>query len=253
MRYFIEFSFNGTKYHGWQSQPNALSVQEILEYALTILLKNRISVVGCGRTDSGVHAEQFFAHFDFDSPMDLVDLKYRLNVFLPLDVAIKSIFITENDVHARFSALSRTYQYRISLTKDPFHQDTLLQFPFKNLDVSLMNKAAKTLLNYTDFKCFSRSRTDVKTFDCDISEAFWLQKGDLLVFQISANRFLRNMVRAIVGTLLDIGQNKLALEDLENIIRSGDRSRAGASVKAHGLFLTKIVYPFNSYTTNGEV
>ena len=252
MRYFIEFSFNGTKYHGWQVQPNASSVQEILENALSVLLKEKISVVGCGRTDSGVHAEQFFAHFDFDQIIDTGNLRYKLNIFLPADIAVQSVFRTEDSLHARFGAISRTYQYRISLSKDPFHKDTLLQYPFKNLDVSLMNEGAKTLLNFTNFKCFSRSRTDVKTYDCEITEAFWTKSGDVLVFQITANRFLRNMVRAIVGTLLDIGQGKMTITDLKNTIESGERSKAGASVKAQGLFLTKIVYPSNSFKTNGE-
>lgn len=252
MRYFIEFSFNGTNYHGWQIQPNASSIQEVLEDALSVLLKEKMSIVGCGRTDSGVHAEQFFAHFDTSQMIDTGNLRYKLNIFLPADIAIRSVVMTDDSLHARFGAVSRTYQYRISLSKDPFHIDTLLQFPFKNLDVSLMNEGAQTLLNYSNFKCFSRSRTDVKTYDCKITESFWSKSGDVLVFQITANRFLRNMVRAIVGTLLDIGQGKMTIDDLKNTIESGERSKAGASVKAHGLFLTKIVYPSNCFITNGE-
>jgi len=245
LRYFIELSYNGQKYHGWQKQPNAVSIQETIEKALTLLLGVEILVVGCGRTDTGVHASQFFLHFDADKKIDNKELLFKLNAFLPNDIAIDKILLVSNDSHARFSAMYRSYEYRIHLGKNPFLFDTTWQLQNKIIDIVKMNIAAKVLYDYENFKCFSRSKTDVKTYNCTITEAKWEKDGNLLIFYITANRFLRNMVRAIVGTLLEVGQGKMSIEDFRNIIESKDRKRAGVSVKAKGLFLTKVGYPKN--------
>lgn len=243
MRYFIELSYHGKNYHGWQIQPNEISVQETVENALSLLLNQKIQVVGCGRTDAGVHASQFFLHFDFQDEIDKGKLKFKLNSFLPKDIAIFQIHNVQKEAHARFNALSRTYQYKMTLVKDPFESDLKFLMPQVSLDIEQMNKAAEVLLDFKDFKCFSRSKTDVKTYDCDISEAYWVKDNDELTFYITADRFLRNMVRAIVGTLLDIGKGKMTINDLIEIIESRDRTKAGASVKAKGLYLSKIRYP----------
>ncbi len=243
MRYFVELSYNGNEYHGWQNQPNAISIQEVLENALSILLRQQISLMGCGRTDAGVHAEQFFAHFDISKKLDN-NFLYKINAFLPEDVAIHHFFLVNENAHARFDATSRSYEYRIYLGKNPFYLDTTWQIHSKKIDVSLMNKAAKELYNYTNFKSFSRSNTDVKTYECIISKATWGKEDNLLIFYITANRFLRNMVRAIVGTLLDVGFGNITIEEFILIIESKNRSNAGASAKAKGLFLTEIKYPF---------
>lgn len=241
MRYFIELSYNGNAYHGWQNQPNAISVQEVLEKALSRLLNTNINIVGAGRTDAGVHAAQMFAHFDAENSLD-DNLVYKLNSYLPNDIAIQDIFEVNKDAHARFNATSRTYNYKVSLSKNVFNYDFayLHQLP---LDVNAMNIACKILFEYKDFQCFSKSNTDVKTYNCIIKEAKWIKKDDELVFIISADRFLRNMVRAIVGTMINIGTGKIKAEDLHAIIASKDRSEAGFSVPAHGLYLTKVTYP----------
>ena len=230
-------------YHGWQVQPRENSVQATMESALSVLLKDKISVVGCGRTDAGVHAKQFFLHFDYENAIDEKNLKFRLNSFLPVDIAVFRVFKVQQDAHARFHAVSRSYEYRISMEKNVFLSDTALQLMQAELDVEMMNAGARLLLKYEDFKCFSRSKTDVKTYLCDISEAFWKREGKELIFRISANRFLRNMVRAVVGTLLEVGKDKMSIPEFEEVIKSRDRTRAGASVKAKGLFLTKVDYP----------
>ena len=208
-----------------------------------MLLKEEVSVVGCGRTDAGVHAEQFFLHFDTQKSFDKEKLKFRLNSFLPEDIAILDVRRVKQDAHARFDAVSRTYQYRMYLGKDPFRTDVLYQIPAQELDLDAMNRAASLLLEHRDFKCFSRSRTDVKTYDCTIAEACWICAGESWIFQIRANRFLRNMVRAVVGTLLKVGKGQMDLQGFKEVLESRDRSRAGASVKARGLFLTKVEYP----------
>lgn len=243
LRYFIELSYNGKMYHGWQIQVNEVSVQETIEKALSVILREDISVVGCGRTDTGVHASQFYLHFDCNQNLDKEKLKYRMNSFLPRDIAIFRIINVKDEAHARFDAVSRSYVYRISLEKNVFMADTALQLFDENIDVERMNEAAALLLNYEDFKCFSRSKTDVKTYDCNITKAVWNQEGKDLMFYITANRFLRNMVRAIVGTLLEVGQKKKSLTEFIQIIESRDRTKAGASVKAKGLFLTRVDYP----------
>ena len=242
MRYFIELSYNGKAYHGWQNQPKALSVQEVLEDSLSKLLNDKIAIVGAGRTDAGVHALQMFAHFDTDVELEEKDLVYKLNSFLPKDIAIHSVFKVGEEVHARFDALSRTYLYRITLIKNAFTFDNAL-YVKQDLDVDKMNEASKILFHYNDFQCFSKSRTDVKTYNCDITKAEWFYENDELHFVIKADRFLRNMVRAIVGTMINIGVGKLSEEDLHTIIQSKSRSEAGYSVPAHALYLTHIEYP----------
>ncbi|MDH7911298.1 tRNA pseudouridine(38-40) synthase TruA [Winogradskyella sp. SYSU M77433] len=242
MRYFIELSYNGKAYHGWQNQPNAITVQEVLEKALSTILKSEISIVGAGRTDAGVHASQMFAHFDYDENFEAKDLVYKLNSFLPKDVAIQQIFKVKPEAHARFDAVSRTYHYKVSTSKNVFDYDFAYEVQLP-LNVDAMNKACKILFEYRDFQCFSKSNTDVKTYNCDIKEAYWTSNNNQLIFTITADRFLRNMVRAIVGTMVNIGLGKLKPEDLHAIIKSKDRGEAGFSVPAHGLYLTEIVYP----------
>ena len=242
MRFFIEFSYNGKAYHGWQNQPNAISVQEVLEKALSTILKTEISVMGAGRTDAGVHASQMFAHFDFETEIDTKDFVYKLNSFLPKDIAVADVFGVNAEAHTRFDALSRTYHYKISTAKNVFDYDFAYEVRLP-LNVEAMNDACKILFEYRDFQCFSKSNTEVKTYYCDIREAFWTQSSNQLVFTIKADRFLRNMVRAIVGTMVNIGLGKLKPEDLHEIIVSKDRSKAGFSVPAHGLYLVEIVYP----------
>lgn len=245
MRYFIELAYNGKAYHGWQNQPTAISVQEVVEHALSMLLKQKIEVVGAGRTDAGVHAKQLFAHFDTISEVaDNDRFVFRMNSLLPNDIAVLGFFKVENDAHARFDALSRAYEYVVVQQKNPFEIESAYLLK-KKLDVGLMNRAAEKLLGKKDFKCFSKSRTDVHTYNCNIEYAFWEVNNHKLIFKIKADRFLRNMVRAIVGTLLDIGTGKISVEQLDRIITSRDRSEAGTSVPAHGLYLTRVEYPSN--------
>lgn len=241
LRYFIELSYNGKVYHGWQNQPDAISVQEVIEKALSILQKEEISITGAGRTDAGVHATKMFAHFDLHTPL-LDNLVFKLNSYLPKDIAVHGIYQVGSEAHARFDATSRTYNYRIATNKNAFNYDYAYALN-KPLDVDLMNAASKILLEYNDFQCFSKSNTDVKTYNCDIKQAYWHQIDNELVFVIQADRFLRNMVRAIVGTLINIGLNKIPLQGLHEIIRSKDRRNAGYSVPAHGLYLVDIEYP----------
>lgn len=242
LRYFLELSYNGSAYHGWQNQPKAISVQEVLENALSLLLKETIAIMGAGRTDTGVHAKQMFAHFDTDIVFVEADLVFKLNAFLPKDVAIHAIFKVKDDAHARFDALSRTYLYRITLKKNVFNFDNAYYVKHA-LDVEKMKEASKLLLQYQDFQCFSKVNTDVKTYYCNIMKAEWLYENDELHFTIKADRFLRNMVRAIVGTMLQIGLGKLQVDDLHAIITSKNRSEAGFSVPAHALYLTEVEYP----------
>jgi tRNA pseudouridine38-40 synthase len=242
LRYFLEFSYNGKAYHGWQNQPNAISVQEVLEKALSTILKSKISVMGAGRTDAGVHASQMFAHFEFEGEINFKDLVYKLNSLLPKDIAVTDVFLVATEAHARFDALSRTYKYKISTSKNVFDSDLAYQVQLP-LDVNAMNEACKILFQYKDFQCFSKSNTDVKTYNCDIKAANWIKNSNQLIFTITADRFLRNMVRAIVGTMINIGLGKLEPDALHQIITSKDRSNAGFSVPAHGLYLVEIAYP----------
>lgn len=241
-------SYNGKAYHGWQRQPNSISVQQVLEKALSTLLRVPLTVMGAGRTDAGVHASQMYAHFDLDADFDIDDLIFKLNWFLPNDISVHRIFEVNDTAHARFNALSRTYHYRVSTTKNVFTEDFAykIQLP---LDVDKMNKACEILLQYKDFQCFSKSNTDVKTYYCTIKEAYWVLNKTELTFVITADRFLRNMVRAIVGTLINIGLGKIEVEELHTIISSKDRSKAGFSVPARGLFLMDIQYPDTIFKT----
>ena len=248
LRYFISLSFKGTDYHGWQLQPNALSIQQVVENALECLLRMPVAIVGAGRTDTGVHASQFFVHFDHKTKIDTEDMVLKLNAFLPNSIVVHAIFKVSDKAHARFDALSRTYEYRIFLGRNPFLTDTVWQLHQQDLDMDLMNTAAQYLFDYTDFKCFSKVKTDVKTYNCKILEANWQQNESCLTFTITSDRFLRNMVRAIVGTLIDIGSKKNKPDFIKEVIESRDRQKAGFSVPAKGLFLTKIVYPKNLFT-----
>ncbi|WP_299226685.1 tRNA pseudouridine(38-40) synthase TruA [uncultured Psychroserpens sp.] len=241
MRYFIELSYNGKAYHGWQNQPNAISVQQVLEEALSKLLRLDVSIMAAGRTDAGVHASQMFAHFDFNNIIDKT-LVFKLNSFLPNDIAIHDIFLVNNNAHARFDATSRTYIYKISQQKNVFNHDFCYAL-HKPLDLDVMNYASQILSEYNNFQCFSKVHTDVKTYYCNIMYAQWVKQDDQFIFTIKADRFLRNMVRAIVGTMVNIGLGKMNVEDLHDVIKSKNRSKAGFSVPAHGLYLTKIEYP----------
>jgi tRNA pseudouridine38-40 synthase len=243
LRYFIELAYKGTNYHGWQNQPDASSVQETLEKALSTLLRKPIEIVGAGRTDSGVHAKQMYAHFDFDLEIDVPYLIHKLNSFLPKDISVFTILLVSNEAHARFDATKRTYEYHIHTQKNAFESNDSWFYGL-TLDVNKMNEACKILFNYTDFECFSKSNTDVFTYNCKIHEAKWEQINNNLIFTISADRFLRNMVRAIVGTMINIGSNKINLNQFKDIIESKNRSNAGFSAPAHGLYLTKIEYPY---------
>ncbi len=241
LRYFIELSYKGTQYHGWQIQPDAISVQEEIQKALQTILQEEIVIVGAGRTDAGVHARQMFAHFDSKKPLNDLHV-YKLNSVLPNDIVIYKLSQEAEDAHARFDAVSRSYEYHIWLGRDPFLLETSWQLYQQELDIDLMNEAAKVLLEYTDFECFSKVKTDVHTFDCTVTHAEWKKEGQYLVFHISANRFLRNMVRAIVGTLIEVGQGKKTVSDFRKVIESKKRSKAGLSVPAQGLFLTEVKY-----------
>lgn len=257
MRYFIELAYNGKEYHGWQSQPNQTTVQSTLEGALSKLLRAETSLVGAGRTDTGVHARQMFAHFDSD--FEIVDKKRFLlsfNSMVGKDIFIRDIFPVDKESHARFDAIERTYKYFVNYSKNPFLKDLCWHTP-SGLDISAMNSAAQILLNTTDFTSFAKLHSDVKTNNCKVTQAFWqpvakdkeaseflgtLDNG--IVFTISADRFLRNMVRAIVGTLVDVGRHKIGIDEFIDIINDKNRCSAGTSMPAGGLFLWKIRYPF---------
>ena len=230
--------------HGGLAAPvvTAVTVQDTIENALSTILREQISIVGAGRTDAGVHAKQMIIHFDIEGLSDTDELIFKLNSFLPKDISIRNILEVNPDAHARFDAIQRTYQYQIIGKKDPFLNG--YAYYLHNLpDIKLMNEASKILLGYTDFQCFSRTKTDVKTYHCNIKEANWKLKGDRLTFTITADRFLRNMVRAIVGTLLDVGYGTISIVDFHAIIQSKDRNKAGTSVPSHGLYLSEIRYP----------
>ena len=247
MRYFLSLAYNGTLYHGWQRQPNATSVQQTLEEALSTLLRQPIAIMGAGRTDTGVHAKQMVAHFDVELTAKAeANLVHMLNRFLNENIVIYSLHRVKENAHARFDATHRTYEYHIAYQKNPFRHNThfTLHSP---PDIALMNQAAQYLLQHKDFEAFSKTHTDVKTFLCDISHAHWVATKDGAIFTITANRFLRNMVRAIVGTLLDVGSKKITPEEVNRIIASKDRGQAGFSVPACGLYLTEINYPNEVY------
>lgn len=241
MRYFVQLSYFGKNFHGWQIQPNATSVQEELNQAFSTVLGEEVYCVGAGRTDTGVHAREMWAHFDLEKslPENTVN---RLNGFLSKDIALQHFYKMKDEAHARFDATERSYEYHISRVKNPFSQDQAWFYPWK-LDVEKMQQAAEVLFKYEDFTSFSKSNTQTKTNLCTITEARFETNGDRIVFHISANRFLRNMVRAIVGTLTQVGQGKRPVEDMAKVIEAKDRKLAGESAPAHGLYLTRVKYP----------
>ena len=242
-RYFIELAYKGTHFHGWQIQPNAASVQECLEKAISAITRDPIAVTGAGRTDTGVHASYFVAHFDsVKTNLDQADFTHKLNSFLNKDIVIFNISKVNSEAHARFDASSRTYQYHLNLHKNPFAMETSWYF-FKQPDQFKMNEASRILFEYTDFTSFSKLHTEVKTNNCIIYQAEWTQVGSDIIFTVKADRFLRNMVRALVGTILEVGIGKINLDQFRMIIEQKDRGAAGLSVPAHGLFLTDIEYP----------
>lgn len=242
MRYFIELAYRGTHYHGWQRQPNGLSVQEVLETALSTILREPVALVGSGRTDAGVHAGQQFAHFDTERSLPSTLIR-SVNSLIPGAIAVYDCFPVRDDDHARFTATFRQYQYDLIRRKDPFRDELAYVFPLP-LAVEPMNEAAQQLRHYQDFTSFSKVKTDVKTFNCQIDVAYWERRpnGDL-TFHIRADRFLRGMVRAIVGTLLAVGQGRLSVAEFTQIIAAKDRKRAGRAVPAAGLSLTAVGYP----------
>lgn len=245
MRYFLELAYNGQNYFGWQKQLKQISVQEVLETSLSTLLRQTISITGAGRTDSGVHAKQMYAHFDSETELPF-NLVKRLNSFLPNDIVVYQITPVKLDSHARFDAVERTYHYFIQIGKDPFNYDFTWQI-WQELNLNKMNEASKELIGRKDFSSFAKLHTDVKTHICDIKFAKWEKNNSQLKFTITADRFLRNMVRAIVGTLVDVGKGKIDLEQFRQIIEQKDRSFASGSAPAEGLFLVDVVYPISIF------
>jgi tRNA pseudouridine38-40 synthase len=243
-RYFIEISYMGTHYHGWQLQPNAVTVQRVLEESMKQITGELIRTTGAGRTDTGVHALTFTAHFDSGHPVFETGEQcvYKLNCILPADISVRDVYPVKAGANARFSALSRTYEYIISTFKDPF--DTHLSWHFfRPLNIAAMNEAANKLMEYSDFTSFSKLHTDVKTNMCNIMVATWREENGKIIFTVKADRFLRNMVRAIVGTMIEIGLGKITMDEFTGIIEGKNRGLAGFSVPAHGLYLTRIAYP----------
>lgn len=242
MRYFIDLSFDGTNYHGWQIQPNGMSVQERLQQALSTLLRTPTEVTGAGRTDAGVHARQMIAHFDVEQAIDGRQLAYKLNRILPRDISVQSVYEVADDMHARFSARWRTYHYYIHTRKDPYLRHYSCEMHY-TLDFDAMNRAASLLLEYDDFASFCKTHTDVKTTLCRVTRAEWVRTSDHeWYFVITANRFLRNMVRAVTGTLIDVGRGRITLDQFRRIIESHSRTDAGESMPPQALFLEKIEY-----------
>lgn len=240
-RYFIYLAYNGENYCGWQIQPNGMSVQETIEKALSILLRGTTPIVGAGRTDAGVHARMMIAHFDSEQNLNLKELSKKLNSILPKDISIYKVVEVKPDAHARFDATSRLYKYYITTQKDPFLHHLKYKV-FGDLDIDAMNACANILFEYQDFTSFSKLHTDVKTNNCKIMIAEWEKQNDDYVFTIKADRFLRNMVRSVVGTLLEAGRNKINTNDMRKIIGAKDRGAAGTSVPAHALFLEEVEY-----------
>ena len=246
-RYFIKLAFDGTQYHGWQYQENALTVQQVVTEALSTLLNKKVELTGCGRTDTGVHAHEYYAHFNSESEIsDSHKLTYQLNSLLPHDIVIYFIKQVDPQLHARYSAIKRTYLYYINYKRNPFNK--LYNYTVhQNLDIDAMNDACLVLKEYSDFSCFSKTHTQVNNFKCILYEAYWTKTNDQLIFTITANRFLRNMVRAIVGTLIEMGQGKKNMSEFRQVLENRDRSEAGVSVPAKGLFLEKVIYPEGSF------
>jgi len=243
LRYLIRLSYLGTSYHGWQKQLDEISVQSQVNHALITALQETVDVVGAGRTDTGVHASGYVAHFDSSQKiLDFKKLAFKLNSILPPDIAVQSVVRVKDDFHARFDAISRTYRYSIIQAKDPFSVGR--SYLVKNeLNLQAMQNAANLLFNHKNFKSFSKVKTDVYTFDCHVEKVEWQKEGHHLFFEITANRFLRNMVRAIVGTLIEVGLENISVEEFNDIIIAKNRSKAGKSVPAHALVLTNIKYP----------
>ena len=241
MRYFIDISYDGSNYHGWQIQPNADTVQYQINLAFSTILNEEINVLGAGRTDTGVHAKKMIAHFDTNQTIDFEKFKYRINGFLKNDISLNDIYKVKEDAHARFSAISRTYEYRVSRTKNPFSVNSY--FLLRDLDFQSMKKACKFLHGSHDYTSFAKLHSENYTNNCEVYIANWKEDENLLIFTIKANRFLRNMVRAIVGTLIEIGEGKISFSDIETILMSKDRAKAGYSVPANGLSLIDIEYP----------
>lgn len=241
-RYFVTFAYDGTNYHGWQIQPNGDSVQEELQKALSTILRETIEVVGAGRTDAGVHARHMAAHFETEREIDCAQLAYKLNRLLPRDISVDKVFAVAPDMHARFSATLRTYHYYIHTRKNPFLRQYSCELHY-DLDFELMNEAASHLLQVEDFGAFCKAHTDVKTTLCNVTEAIWTRDGDdAWHFRISANRFLRNMVRAVVGTLIEVGRHRMTIEQFDCVVASGSRSKAGESMPGNALFLEEVRY-----------
>ncbi len=241
MRYFVQIAYNGKDFHGWQIQPNANTVQAEMIKALSTYFSQDIYCIGCGRTDTGVHAKDFYLHFDVPQPLNLSNAVYRLNRILPFTIVVKDIREVREDLHSRFDALSRTYEYHIHTQKNPFLLEGSLFFPYP-LNVDLMNQACEILFEFSDFTSFSKVHSDAKTNICKIMQADWKTTDNGIVFTIKADRFLRNMVRAIVGTMLKVGQEQITLNDFRRIIEQKDRGKAGKSVDGKGLYLTQIDY-----------
>lgn len=246
LRYFIKLAYNGKDYFGWQIQPRQKSVQQTVEESISTILRQEIKLVGAGRTDTGVHSKIMFAHFDFDESLP-EDLVHRMNQFLPKDIVIYEILNVKDDAHARFDAVSRTYHYLVRIGKDPFDYDYCWQI-HQPLDFEKMNLAAEYLLGKQDFSSFAKIHTDVKTHICEVKSAFWTVSGNRLRFEIKADRFLRNMVRSIVGTLVDVGREKISLTEFKTIIEKRDRKFASGSAPAQGLYLVDVEYPKSIYT-----
>ena len=242
MRYFFEIAYNGKNYAGWQNQINAVGIQSVIENALSQIFRTPVKIIGSGRTDTGVHGEQQFFHCDLEKAFDHESMIIKMNSFLPRDIVVKTIRKVKPDASARFDALERTYNYRITRKRNPFLEGLAWHF-FRPVNVQTMNKAAALLVGEQDFQCFSKVNTDVNHFLCNIKRAHWREEGELLEFTITANRFLRGMVRSIVGTLLDVGSGKTSIEQFQDIIASKDRKRAGHNVAPQALYLTKIKYP----------
>jgi len=242
-RYFLKIAYRGTSYHGWQIQEGQRSVQAAIENAISLLLRKKVEVVGCGRTDTGVHASEYFLHFDSETELDALRFVYKLNGILDFDIAVQQLIPLHHNAHARFDAVSRTYRYFIHQQKNPFLNDTS-KFIAGDIDFGQMNRAAALLPGFTDFESFAKTGTDVSNFKCIVFSAKWTQLDQQWMFEISANRFLRNMVRAIVGTLLEVGTGKLSIDQFVNVIEGKDRSAAGKSVDARGLYLSSVKYPY---------
>ena len=242
MRYFIHLAYDGTNYHGWQIQPDANSVQEELQKALSVLIRREIEIVGAGRTDAGVHARRMVAHFDFDGPLDCQQTAYRLGRMLPRDIAVYLVEPVADGMHARFSATRRTYHYYLHTERDPFCRQYSCELHYE-LDFQLMNEAGRILCTYDDFGAFCKSHSDVKTTLCHVTEARWIQvDSSHWYFRISANRFLRNMARAVVGTMIDVGRHRVTLDEFRKIVEGKQRTQAGESMPAHALFLEDVAY-----------